>query len=73
MGEDALDGRSTTSTSRSPSRSQATPALVQQLTPSIDCLYVPNIDEALDEEASKRAFWKAFKVLGEWYADQPPY
>ena len=52
---------------------QATPAVVQQLTPSIDCLYVPNIDEALDEEASKRAFWKAFKVLGEWYADQPPY
>ena len=52
---------------------QATPAVVQQLTPSIDCLYVPNIDEALDEEASKRAFWRAFKVLGEWYADQPPY
>jgi len=52
---------------------QATPAVVQQLTPSIDCLYVPNIDEALDEEASKRAFWRAFKVLGEWYADLPPY
>jgi uracil-DNA glycosylase family 4 len=52
---------------------QATPGTVQQLTPSIDCLYVPNIDEALDEEASKRAFWKAFKVLGEWYADLPPY
>jgi len=52
---------------------QATPAMVQQLTPSIDCLYVPNIDEALDEEASKRAFWRAFKVLGEWYADLPPY
>jgi uracil-DNA glycosylase family 4 len=52
---------------------QATPAVVQHLTPSIDCLYVPNIDEALDEEASKRAFWKAFKVLGEWYADLPPY
>jgi uracil-DNA glycosylase family 4 len=52
---------------------QATHAVVQQLTPSIDCLYVPNIDEALDEEASKRAFWKAFKALGEWYADQPPY
>jgi uracil-DNA glycosylase family 4 len=52
---------------------QATPAMVQQLTPSIDCLYVPNIDEALDEEAPKRAFWRAFKVLGEWYADLPPY
>ena len=52
---------------------QATPGVIQHLTPSIDCLYVPNIDEALDEEASKRAFWKAFKVLGEWYADLPPY
>ena len=51
----------------------ATLGAVQPLTPSIDCLYVPNIDEALDEESSKRAFWRAFKVLGEWYADQPPY
>ncbi len=47
--------------------------VVQQLTPSIEALYVPNIDEALDEEAAKRAFWSAFRVLGEWYADLPPY
>ena len=46
---------------------------VQQLTPSIDALVVPNIDEALDDETSKRAFWSAFKVLGEWYEDLPPY
>ena len=46
---------------------------VQQLTPSIDALFVPDIDQALDEEAAKRAFWRAFKVLGEWYADLPPY
>jgi uracil-DNA glycosylase family 4 len=52
---------------------QPSAGTVQQLTPSIDCLYVPNIDEALDEESSKRAFWRAFKVLGEWYADLPPY
>jgi len=45
----------------------------QALTPSIDALYVPNIDEALDDETSKREFWAAFKVLGEWYADLPPY
>jgi uracil-DNA glycosylase family 4 len=45
----------------------------QQLTPSIDALYVPDIDEALDDEASKRTFWRAFKVLGQWYADLPPY
>ncbi len=46
---------------------------VQQLTPSIDALYVPDIDGALDEEAAKRAFWSAFRVLGAWYADLPPY
>jgi uracil-DNA glycosylase family 4 len=46
---------------------------VQQLTPSIDALYVPNIDDALDEEAAKREFWSAFRVLGTWYADLPPY
>lgn len=52
-----------------------TPTLgeIQPLTPTIDVLYVPNIDEALDDETSKRAFWAAFKVLGEWYADLPPY
>jgi hypothetical protein len=46
---------------------------VQRLTPSIEALYVPDIDEALDEETAKRAFWSAFRVLGEWYADLPPY
>ena len=49
------------------------PRVVQRLTPSIEALYVPNIDEALDEETAKRAFWSAFRVLGEWYADLPPY
>jgi uracil-DNA glycosylase family 4 len=51
----------------------AVPGEVQRLTPSIEALYVPNIDEALDEESAKRAFWSAFRVLGEWYADLPPY
>jgi uracil-DNA glycosylase family 4 len=46
---------------------------IQRLTPAIDALYVPNIDESLDEQDSKRAFWTAFRVLGEWYAAQPPY
>ncbi|HEX4837442.1 MAG TPA: uracil-DNA glycosylase family protein [Solirubrobacteraceae bacterium] len=46
---------------------------IQQLTPTIDALYAPNIDESLDEQDSKRAFWTAFRALGEWYAAQPPY
>ena len=45
----------------------------QRFTPSIDALYVPNIDEALDEESAKREFWSAFRVLGQWWADLPPY
>jgi uracil-DNA glycosylase family 4 len=51
----------------------ATPGVVQQLTPSIEALYVPNIDNSLDEEQAKRAFWTAFRVLGKWWADLPPY
>jgi uracil-DNA glycosylase family 4 len=46
---------------------------IQHLTPMIDALYVPNIDEALDDEAAKREFWAAFRVLGQWWADLPPY
>jgi uracil-DNA glycosylase len=51
----------------------AVPGDVQQLTPAIDALYVPNIDDALDEERPKREFWAAFRVLGQWWADLPPY
>jgi uracil-DNA glycosylase family 4 len=46
---------------------------IQQLTPAIDALYVPNIDESLDEQEAKRAFWASFRALGEWYEAQPPY
>jgi uracil-DNA glycosylase family 4 len=46
---------------------------IQSLTPSIEALYVPNIDESLDEETSKREFWQAFRRLGDWYADLPPW
>jgi len=49
------------------------PGVVQSLTPSVEALVVPDIDLSLDEEAAKREFWSAFKVLGEWYADLPPY
>jgi uracil-DNA glycosylase family 4 len=46
---------------------------IQRLTPSVDALHVPNIDESLDEEGAKREFWAAFRVLGQWWADLPPY
>jgi uracil-DNA glycosylase family 4 len=46
---------------------------VQMLTPQLAALLVPNIDAALDEEQAKRAFWTAFRALGDWYAALPPY
>jgi uracil-DNA glycosylase family 4 len=49
------------------------PGQIQSLTPAIEALYVPNIDESLDEEGAKRAFWSAFRQLGQWWADLPPY
>jgi uracil-DNA glycosylase family 4 len=49
------------------------PGVIQRLTPSIDVLYVPDIDRSLDEEGAKRAFWRSFRVLGEWWAEFPPY
>jgi uracil-DNA glycosylase family 4 len=51
----------------------ASPGQIQRFTPSIEALYVPNIDDALDEESAKREFWGAFRVLGQWWADLPPY
>ncbi len=50
-----------------------TPGALQKLTPSIEALYVPNIDDSLDEEGAKRDFWTAFRVLGQWWSDLPPY
>jgi uracil-DNA glycosylase len=52
---------------------RAAPGERQRLTPSIEALYTPDIDGSLDDEGAKRAFWRAFKAVGEWYADLPPY
>jgi uracil-DNA glycosylase len=46
---------------------------IQPFTPTIEVLYVPDIDSSLDAEESKRAFWSAFRTLGEWYGELPPY
>ena len=73
MGDDALDGPQRRSSCPLARSARPGAGQIQQLTPSIEALYVPNIDDALDEEAAKRAFWRAFRVLGDWYADLPPY
>jgi uracil-DNA glycosylase family 4 len=46
---------------------------LQELTQQTAALLVPNIDVALDEEQTKREFWSAFRALGQWYAELPPY
>jgi uracil-DNA glycosylase len=46
---------------------------VQSLTPTIEAVYVPAIEASLDDQAAKRAFWNAFRVIGEWYEALPPY
>jgi uracil-DNA glycosylase family 4 len=51
----------------------ASAGVIQRFTPSMEALHVPNIDDALDDEGAKREFWAAFRVLGQWWADLPPY
>ena len=46
---------------------------LQELTPTIQGLVTPDIDESLDEQPAKTAFWNAFKMLGEWWSQTPPY
>jgi uracil-DNA glycosylase len=52
---------------------EPSPGKIQKLTPSCDALYVPDIDASLDDEQAKRRFWAAFKALGTWYEELPPY
>jgi uracil-DNA glycosylase family 4 len=46
---------------------------IQRFTPTIDALVVPDIDASLDEQPAKTSFWNAFKHLGSWWAELPPY
>jgi len=46
---------------------------LQRFTPSIEALVVPDIDLSLDEAPAKTAFWNAFKGVGPWWAELPPY
>jgi uracil-DNA glycosylase family 4 len=46
---------------------------LQRFTPTIEALVVPDIDSSLDEQPAKTAFWNAFKLIGPWWAELPPY
>ena len=45
----------------------------QRFTPTIEALMTPDIDSSLDEQGAKTRFWNAFKALGPWWAELPPY
>ena len=49
------------------------PGALQDLTAFCKALVTPDIDDSLDEEDAKSEFWKAFRNLGEWFRDEPPY
>ena len=46
---------------------------LQSFTPTIDALVTPDIDASLDEHGAKTRFWSAFKTLGAWWSELPPY
>lgn len=49
------------------------PGFLQEFTPFCKALVTPDIDDCLDEEKAKAEFWRAFRNLGEWFRDEPPY
>ncbi|MDX6633566.1 MAG: uracil-DNA glycosylase [Solirubrobacterales bacterium] len=52
---------------------EARPGEIQSLTPTVDALFVPEIDVSLDEQGAKQEFWRSFRALGSWYDELPPY
>ena len=72
MGEDALEFLNGSRFQLS-SEIGATLGELQRFTPSIEALVVPDIDLSLDEAPAKTAFWNAFKAVGPWWAELPPY
>jgi uracil-DNA glycosylase family 4 len=49
------------------------PGELQRFTATAQALVVPDIDTSLDEAPAKTQFWNAFKPLGQWWAELPPY
>jgi uracil-DNA glycosylase family 4 len=49
------------------------PGALQGFTAFCKVLVTPDIDDSLDDELAKAEFWKAFRNLGDWFRDEPPY
>jgi uracil-DNA glycosylase len=72
MGEDALEFLNSIEFPLS-TPVEATFGELQRFTPTVEALVCPDIDASLDEQPAKTRFWNAFKPLGTWWAEQPPY
>ncbi len=72
MGEDAL---AFVNSLEFPLADRLGPAFgeLQRFTATIEALVVPDLDASLDEQDAKTAFWNAFKTLGSWWSELPPY
>ncbi len=72
MGEDAL---AFLNSLKFPLSREIEPTIgeLQDFTPTVQALYVPDIDASLDEQPAKTRFWNAFKQIGSWWAELPPY
>jgi uracil-DNA glycosylase len=72
MGEDAL---SCLNALRFPLAAEVVnePGSIQKFTPTIEALVTPDLDASLDEAEAKRDFWEAFKAIGPWWSELPPY
>jgi uracil-DNA glycosylase family 4 len=72
MGEDA---RQCLNATRFPLAAEVEdrPGVIQPFTPTIHALVTPDIDASLDDQSAKREFWEAFKALGPWWSELPPY
>jgi uracil-DNA glycosylase len=49
------------------------PGTIQKFTPTIEALVCPDLDASLDDATGKREFWDAFKAIGPWWSELPPY
>jgi uracil-DNA glycosylase family 4 len=72
MGEDALEFLNGLEFPLS-SPVAATLGELQTFTPTIEALVAPDIDLCLDDQPAKTRFWNAFKPVGPWWAELPPY
>jgi len=72
MGEQALEFLNSLEFPLS-DRAEYKPGELQRFTATVQALTVPDIDTSLDEAPAKTKFWNAFKPLGSWWAELPPY